>query len=194
MGPVISMTITLAAVYAPIGFLGGLTGALFREFAFTLAGSVIVSGVIALTLSPMMCSVLLQERQEPGPVREAGGPGVRRVTRWYGRKLDRSLDYRPHHGHVRRDDPGPRRLPVHAHVKELAPEEDQGILFAVTKAPKYANIDYADFYGDKLDKAFAEVPGNRPALHHQRHQRPEQRHRRHAAEAVGRAQALVDRS
>ena len=60
VGPVISMTITLAAVYAPIGFLGGLTGALFREFAFTLAGSVIVSGVIALTLSPMMCSVLLK--------------------------------------------------------------------------------------------------------------------------------------
>ena len=61
VGPVISMTITLAAVYAPIGFLGGLTGALFREFAFTLAGSVIVSGVIALTLSPMMCSVLLKQ-------------------------------------------------------------------------------------------------------------------------------------
>ena len=72
VGPVISMTITLAAVYAPIGFLGGLTGALFREFAFTLAGSVIVSGVIALTLSPMMCSVLLKQ--------EHGG--------WFARKVD----------------------------------------------------------------------------------------------------------
>ena len=60
--PVISMTITLAAVYAPIGFVSGLTGALFREFAFTLAGAVIVSGVIALTLSPMMC---LQAAQAP---------------------------------------------------------------------------------------------------------------------------------
>src|SRR5512141_154139 len=59
-GPVVAMTITLAAVYAPIGFQGGLTGALFREFAFTLAGSVIVSGIVALTLSPMMCSKLLQ--------------------------------------------------------------------------------------------------------------------------------------
>ena len=57
-GPVISMTITLAAVYAPIGFVSGLTGALFREFAFTLAGAVVVSGVISLTLSPMMCSRL----------------------------------------------------------------------------------------------------------------------------------------
>ena len=56
------MTITLAAVYAPIGFVSGLTGALFREFAFTLAGAVIVSGVIALTLSPMMCSKLLSAR------------------------------------------------------------------------------------------------------------------------------------
>ena len=64
VGPVVSMTITLAAVYAPIGFLGGLTGSLFREFAFTLAGSVIVSGVIALTLSPMMCSVLLKNTEE----------------------------------------------------------------------------------------------------------------------------------
>ena len=58
-GPVIAMTMTLAAVYAPIGFLGGVTGALFREFAFTLAGAVIISGIVAVTLSPMMCSLLL---------------------------------------------------------------------------------------------------------------------------------------
>jgi len=75
VGPVISMTITLAAVYAPIGFLSGLTGSLFREFAFTLAGSVIVSGVIALTLSPMMCSVLLKQ-EEPS---------------WFGKKVDKVL-------------------------------------------------------------------------------------------------------
>ena len=60
VGPIIAMTITLAAVYAPIGIQGGLTGALFREFAFTLAGAVLVSGVVALTLSPMMCSKLLR--------------------------------------------------------------------------------------------------------------------------------------
>ena len=53
------MTLTLAAVYAPIGFLGGVTGTLFREFAFTLAGAVIISGIVAVTLSPMMCSLLL---------------------------------------------------------------------------------------------------------------------------------------
>src|SRR6185436_5964595 len=64
VGPVIAMTITLAAVYAPIGFLGGLTGTLFKEFAFSLAGAVIISGVVALTLSPMLCARFLKPAQE----------------------------------------------------------------------------------------------------------------------------------
>jgi len=63
-GPIIAMTITLAAVYAPIGLQGGLTGALFREFAFTLAGAVMISGVVALTLSPVMSSRLLSAEAE----------------------------------------------------------------------------------------------------------------------------------
>jgi len=159
VGPVISMTITLAAVYAPIGFLGGLTGALFREFAFTLAGSVIISGVVALTLSPMMCSVLLKGgHQNQGRFAKLVDRVFTRITDWYGRKLERSLDYRPITG-------------LFAVVilflvgfmymntnKELAPEEDQGILFSVTKAPQYANIDYSNFYGKKLDHAFASFP------------------------------------
>ena len=65
VGPVIAMTITLAAVYAPVGFQSGLTGALFREFAFTLAGAVIISGFVALTLSPMMCSRILVHSANP---------------------------------------------------------------------------------------------------------------------------------
>src|SRR6201988_968466 len=134
VGPVISMTITLAAVYAPIGFLGGLTGSLFREFAFTLAGSVIVSGVIALTLSPMMCSVLRKNTEE-SRLAKLVNKGFGAVT-ILGRV---GFLYMPP-------------------SKELAPEEDQGIVFAVTKAPKYANIDYVDFYGEKLDKAFAKFP------------------------------------
>ena len=69
VGPIIAMTITLAAVYAPIGFQGGLTGALFREFVFTLAGAVLISGVVALTLSPMMSSKLLRPQQH-----SAGSP------------------------------------------------------------------------------------------------------------------------
>ncbi|MES2601283.1 MAG: MexW/MexI family multidrug efflux RND transporter permease subunit [Pseudomonadota bacterium] len=158
VGPVISMTITLAAVYAPIGFLGGLTGALFREFAFTLAGSVIISGVVALTLSPMMCSVLLKSGSDHGKFAKIVDNVFGKVTRWYGRKLDRSLDYRP------------ITVLFCATIlflvgfmymntsKELAPEEDQGILFSVTKAPQYANIDYSNYYGTKLDKAFGSFP------------------------------------
>ncbi len=157
VGPVISMTITLAAVYAPIGFLGGLTGSLFREFAFTLAGSVIVSGVIALTLSPMMCSVFLKSAEE-GRFSKLVNRVFGATTRWYGRKLDRSLDYKP------------ITLLFAATIlflvgflymhtsKELAPEEDQGIVFSILKAPKYANLDYLDFYGEKLDRVFSSFP------------------------------------
>src|SRR5205085_1653026 len=90
VGPVISMTITLAAVYAPIGFLGGLTGSLFREFAFTLAGSVIVSGVVALTLSPMMCSVLLKSAEE-GRFARSVNRIFGSVTRWYGRHAAQAM-------------------------------------------------------------------------------------------------------
>ena len=157
VGPVISMTITLAAVYAPIGFLGGVTGALFKEFAFTLAGSVIVSGVIALTLSPMMCSVLLTH-VEQGRFARIVDTVFRATTRWYGRQLDRSLDYRPITMLFAATILGLVGFMYLNTSKELAPEEDQGILFAVTKAPKYANIDYTDYYGDKLDKAFASFP------------------------------------
>src|SRR6201746_736885 len=157
VGPVISMTITLAAVYAPIGFLGGLTGALFREFAFTLAGSVIVSGVIALTLSPMMCSVLLKQ-EEPGWFAKKVDRVFGATTRWYGRQLDRSLDYRPITAMFAVVILGLVVFLYQNTSKELAPEEDQGIVFAVVKAPKYANIDYADFYGEKLDKAFGSFP------------------------------------
>ncbi|MGY4222436.1 hydrophobe/amphiphile efflux-1 (HAE1) family protein [Bradyrhizobium sp. USDA 4523] len=152
VGPVVSMTITLAAVYAPIGFLSGLTGALFREFAFTLAGAVIVSGVIALTLSPMMCSVFLRGAEE-GRFARFVNRVFGAMTRWYGRKLDRSLDYRPITGLFAVTMLGlVGFLGVHT-SKELAPEEDQGIVFALTKAPKYANIDYLDYYGAKLEKA-----------------------------------------
>ena len=94
-GPVIAMTITLAAVYAPIGFLTGLTGSLFREFAFTLAGAVIISGVVALTLSPMMCSLILKPHGSQGRFANLVDRTFTRVTDWYGRRLDRSLDYRP---------------------------------------------------------------------------------------------------
>lgn len=157
VGPVISMTITLAAVYAPIGFLGGVTGALFKEFAFTLAGSVIVSGVIALTLSPMMCSVLLTHVEQGRFARLVDGI-FQSVTRWYGRQLDRSLDYRPITALFAATILGLVGFMFLNTNKELAPEEDQGILFSITKAPKYANIDYLNYYGKRLDAVFAKFP------------------------------------
>ncbi len=99
VGPVISMTITLAAVYAPIGFQGGLTGALFREFAFTLAGAVMVSGFVALTLSPMMSAYLLKG----GDAEEKGLTGFinhsfDRLRNRYERLVGRMLAHResPH--------------------------------------------------------------------------------------------------
>src|SRR4029079_14066142 len=94
-GPVIAMTLTLAAVYAPIGFLGGVTGTLFREFAFTLAGSVVISGIVAVTLSPMMCSLLLRREATQGRFARLIDSGFSRLADAYGRRLQRSLDYRP---------------------------------------------------------------------------------------------------
>src|SRR5271163_3561293 len=157
-GPVISMTLTLAAVYAPIGFLGGVTGALFREFAFTLAGAVIISGVVAVTLSPMMCSLLLSREMLHGRFVRVIDRLFSRLANWYGRRLERSLDYRPVTVLI-----GAAILAsiafMYLHTKtELAPEEDQGVLFALTKSPQYSNLDYQEAYGDKLDKAFASFP------------------------------------
>lgn len=157
-GPVIAMTITLAAVYAPIGFLTGLTGALFREFAFTLAGSVIISGIVALTLSPMMCSMILKGHGSQGRFANLIDRTFTKVTGWYGRRLDNSLNYRP----------VTALFAVAVLVltgflfthtqSELAPEEDQGIVFSLVKAPQYANRDYVDVFGTQVDQAFASFP------------------------------------
>ncbi|MGH7062184.1 MAG: efflux RND transporter permease subunit, partial [Stellaceae bacterium] len=156
--PVISMTLTLAAVYAPIGFLGGVTGALFREFAFTLAGAVIISGIVAVTLSPMMCSMLLSREMLNGRFVRVVDRVFHGLANWYGRKLERSLDYRPVTALF--------ACAVFASIvfmymntkAELAPEEDQGVLFALTKSPQYANLDYAESYDGRLDKAFTSFP------------------------------------
>src|SRR3989475_4753797 len=95
IGPVIAMTITLAAVYAPIGLQGGLTGSLFREFAFTLAGAVFISGVVALTLSPVMSSKLLEAGREEHGLPGRINRGFDRLRRGYARVLDATLSARP---------------------------------------------------------------------------------------------------
>src|ERR1700753_342020 len=95
VSPVIAMTITLAAVYAPIGLQGGLTGSLFREFAFTLAGAVFISGVVALTLSPMMASRLLKVEHSQGFLPRTIDRAFEAVKRTYGRMLGGTLKARP---------------------------------------------------------------------------------------------------
>ena len=158
VGPVIAMTITLAAVYAPIGFLSGLTGTLFREFAFTLAGTVVISGVIAITLSPMMCSMLLNHEMNAGWFPSLVDRTFAVVTRGYSRMLASSLNYRPAVFLF-----GATIMVLltflYLHSRsELAPDEDQGVIFAIGKGPQYANLDYTTIFSDQLDKTYQSFP------------------------------------
>jgi hydrophobe/amphiphile efflux-1 (HAE1) family protein len=156
--PVIAMTLTLAAVYAPIGFVGGLTGALFKEFAFTLAGSVIISGVIALTLSPMMCSKLLTK--ESGSTRFARFVDrvFDRLRRAYAGRLRKVLGARPVVYMVAIVVLFSCGFLYTATKKELAPTEDQGIVFMLIKAPQSANLDYLERYTRKLTALSKSLP------------------------------------
>jgi multidrug efflux pump len=156
--PVISMTITLAAVYAPIGFVSGLTGALFREFAFTLAGAVIVSGVIALTLSPMMCSRLLTAQLSAGRFVKFLDRRFEGLKNRYERRLKRTLNYRPVTLLVLLGVIAATGLMYTTAQKELAPEEDQGILFNLVKTPPSANLDYLEQVTAHLYDVFETVP------------------------------------
>ena len=157
--PVISMTITLAAVYAPIGFVSGVTGALFREFAFTLAGAVVVSGVIALTLTPMMCSVLLRP-----PVAGQGGLAARldrlfeSLRKRYESRLHKTLNFRAMTMLVLAGVLALTGIMYTSTPKELAPEEDQGILFLIVKTPQYANLDYLEQTTGALYKVLDQIP------------------------------------
>ena len=158
VGPIISMTITLAAVYAPIGIQGGLTGALFREFAFTLAGAVLVSGFVALTLSPMMGSRLLREGDT-----ERGFAGMinrhfERVRGFYTRTLSGTLRYRP------------VVLTLWAIVAvlmipfymfsqhELAPAEDQGVVFGVIQSSANATLDQVNLFTKEVYDVYRAFP------------------------------------
>jgi len=156
--PVISMTITLAAVYAPIGFVSGLTGVLFREFAFTLAGAVVVSGIIALTLSPMMASKLLKPHQGTGRFGRLLDRIFASIRRRYERRLDRTLSRRPVTLLVLVAVMAATGIMYMTTQRELAPQEDQGILFNIVKVPQAANIDYLEQATAQLGKVFETVP------------------------------------
>ena len=156
--PVIAMTLTLVAVYLPIGFLGGLTGVLFSEFALTLAGAVVVSGVIALVLSPMMCAYLLKDHEHQGAV--ASWLDARfqtlhqRYERWLGHCLDNRGAVMLFGGVVLAS------LPVFYQFaqRELAPEEDSGNIFAMATPPDYGSLEYTTYFLDQMVDAWKTVP------------------------------------
>ena len=158
LGPVVAMTITLAAVYAPIGLLTGITGVMFREFAFSLAGSVMISGVVALTLSPVMSSVLLTRDMDTGRFPHLVEGVYDRITQRYGRMLDRVLDYRPAVILFGAVVLGSIFFLYSGSRSELAPTEDQGYLFGPLKGPQYANLDYVDAYGRQFYNQIAKIP------------------------------------
>lgn len=163
-GPVISMTLTLVAVYAPIAFLGGVTGALFKEFALTLSGSVVVSGIIALTLSPMMCSRLLKPNMQSGAFATKVEHTLHRITHAYKSLLIKAMDYRPWIV-------GGALILLVAIAfflkvipKELAPFEDKGYIMSVTKGPQIANLDYMNHYSDQVSTILTTLPENELAF------------------------------
>ena len=158
--PVVAMTTTLVAVYLPIGFQGGLTGVLFTEFAFTLAGSVLLSGVIALTLTPMMSSKILKPHGE-------GSKG--RLEAWLDRRFDKIQD-----GYQRRLHGALETKAVIAIFgaivlvscvflymtapKEPAPLEDEGFVFAISQADPTATLDYVESYTEEMSTIAQAVP------------------------------------
>jgi multidrug efflux pump len=158
--PVIAMTITLIAVYAPIGFSTGLTGTLFAEFAFTLASSVLLSGIIAITLSPMMCSKLLNHHTGEGTIAQLSNRVFNSLYQAYDKALMILL--------TRFQKPVLVGWVVillsllyfyHSVPSELAPLEDQGYLRVFSMAPGFTNANFVAKNSVKLNEAFKQVPG-----------------------------------
>jgi multidrug efflux pump len=161
VGPIIAMTVTLAAVYAPIGLQGGLTGALFREFAFTLAGAVTIYGIVALTLSPMMSAKLLRPGMEEHGLARRIAHTFHSLRTAYGRWLNVTLDTRPAVYGVwilfsLLAIPMFRMSP-----SELAPPEDQGVIFGILDASANATLDQTRQYAAAANRAFLSIPETR---------------------------------
>ncbi len=155
---VVAMTLTLAAVYAPIAFMTGRTGKLFIEFALTLAGAVLVSGFTALTLSPMMCSKLLRHERRHGRLYNLVERGLNGLTRGYRRALEASLNARWLVLLVGAAVAGSSVLVFKALKQELAPLEDRGVVLGVFVGPEGATIDYTERYGRQIERIYAGVP------------------------------------
>ena len=148
---VIAMTLTLAAVYAPVAFMTGRTGKLFIEFALTLAGAVLVSGFVALTLSPMMCSVLLRHETRHGRLYRSIEGALEWMTSGYRRALSWSLRRRWLVLLVFVLVGGSSWFLLKSLKSELSPVEDRGVILGIFLGPEGATIDYMDRYARQLE-------------------------------------------
>ena len=153
---VLAMTITLTAVFAPIGFTTGVTGALFREFALTLAGAVFISGIVALTVSPMMSARMLTSTS--GRFAHLVDRSFDAVGNWYERRLAGSLHLRPITLLIVAVLIGATGYLFTHTSTELAPAEDEGALFSVITAPQYATVNYTSLFLNEIDRHTKDVP------------------------------------
>jgi len=161
IGPIISMTITLAAVYAPIAFQGGLTGSLFREFALTLAGAVTISGVVALTLSPMMSARLITASHEEKGLTGFVNRTFERVKNTYARHLEASFQAR---GIIYTAWAVISLLAAAMFFqspRELAPVEDQGVIFGIVNTPSNSTLDQVAQSTREVNRVLMEIPETR---------------------------------
>jgi multidrug efflux pump len=156
--PIIAMTTTLVAVYAPIGFMGGLVGTLFTEFAFTLAGAVLVSGIVALTLSPMLSGKVLKASAEQGRFEQVVEHFFTRLSSAYRKALHFTLESLPATLLFAAVILGSIYFLFSASQDELAPTEDQSILFFQALGPQTATLDYNEAYTRRIVELFEEVP------------------------------------
>lgn len=156
--PIIAISVVLIAVYAPIGFMGGLTGALFTEFAFTLAGAVAVSGVVALTLSPMMCSKLLKVSNNNGGFVHFIDKQFEKLRLNYEKWLKASLNYLPVTIVFAAIILASNYFLYATSKKELAPQEDQGIIIAQLTTSPNASIRQTTLYSQQVFDVFSKFP------------------------------------
>lgn len=156
--PIISMTTTLAAVYAPIGFMTGITGTLFKEFAFTLALSVILSGIIALTLSPMMCSKMLNTAVSQQRLVHAIDAMFENFKTRYQKQLIQVLNFRSVTIVFTMIILISCALLAYTTRTELAPTEDQNFLLTSLIAPNYANLNYLSKFTNQLNQIYRSIP------------------------------------
>jgi len=155
---VVAMTLTLAAVYAPVAFAPGRTGTLFAEFALTLAGAVLVSGFVALTLTPMMCSRLMRPHEAHGRFYNFLERGIRALNRGYRRALVATLRARPAVVVVALAVAGSSYFLFTGLKSELAPVEDRGVLFTAGNAPEGSTIDFTSRYAERFEALLDQVP------------------------------------